>query len=351
MEKRVFGTTPQGQEASIYTISAGSISAEILDFGAALYAFKRPDKSGKLVDMILAPATLEQFVDGGRYFDVVCGRYANRISDARFELNGKVYELVKNNGKNHLHGGLTGFSRRVWTVKEHTESSITLGHFSPDGEDGYPGDLDTSITYTVREDGSLELYYEAKAGGDTIVNLTNHAFFNVAGHDHGTINDLLLRVDAQQYIPTDDGGIPLESFAPVEGSPYDFRTPKAVGLEIEADHEQIRFGGGYDQCFVIDGKPVGELYGLPVRECAALYSDVTGITMTVITSEPGVQLYTANGIGGDAGKDGAVYARRGGLCLEAANFPNAVNRPDYPKAVLRAGEVYRQATCYRFEVK
>jgi len=351
MNKRLFGTTTQGQEASIYTISAGEISAEILDFGATLYGFKRPDKNGSLVDVIMAPATLAQFEDGGRYFDVVCGRYANRISDAKFELNGKVYELVQNNGKNHLHGGTVGFSRRLWSVKEHTESSITLTYFSPDGEDGYPGDLETSLTYTVKADGSLELYYEAKAGGDTIVNLTNHAFFNVAGHDHGTINDLQLRIDAQQFIPSDDGGIPQEHFADVAGTPYDFRALKAVGQDIGSDHEQLRFGGGYDQYFVIDGKPAGELYGLAVKECAQLYSEKTGIAMTVITSEPGLQLYTANGIGDDAGKDGAVYAWRGGLCLEAANFPNAVNRPDYPNAILRAGETYRQATCYRFEVK
>ncbi len=351
MEKQKFGTTPEGLDASLYTISKGNLTVQILDFGAAIYSIKTPDKNGKAVDVILAPATLEQFVDGGRYFDVLCGRYANRISGARFTLNGKEYEVAQNDGKNHLHGGLKGFSRRLWQVAEHREDSITLTHFSPDGEDGFPGDLHVSITYTVTREGGLELYYEAKAEDDTVINLTNHAFFNVAGHDCGSISDLLLRIDARQFIPTDDGGIPKEAFAPVAGTPYDFRKPKKVGLEIEADCEQLRFGGGYDQCFVVEGTPAGTMRGLPVKECAELYSEKTGIVMTVLTSEPGLQLYTANGIGGDAGKDGAVYARRGGLCLEAAGFPNAVNRPDYPSPILRKGETYRQATCYRFGVK
>ena len=351
MEKKKFGTLPEGKDAFLYTIGNASLTVEILDFGAAIYSIRTPDRNGNLVDVILAPATLEQFVDGGCYFDVVCGRYANRISGAQFQLNGKTYSVAKNNGENHLHGGVKGFSRQLWQVENHTDTSLKLTHFSPDGEDDFPGDLQVSITYLVTEDGGLALYYEAKAQDDTIINLTNHAFFNVAGHDCGSIDRLMLRIDAEKFIPTDAGGIPLESFASVEGTPYDFRKAKEVGLEINADCEQIRNGNGYDQCFVIDGTPAGQQEGLEIRACAELYSPDTGIAMTVLTNEPGLQLYTANGIGGNAGKDGAVYVKRGGLCLEAGNYPNAVNRPDYPSAVLKKGEVYRQYTCYRFSVK
>ena len=350
MSKTFFGKTPNGEDTFLYEISDGKLCAQILDFGASVYSLKLKDRNGVVRDMILAPEKLEDFVDGSCYFDVTCGRYANRISDAKFTLNGKEYHLVQNNGKNHLHGGLTGFSRTLWKAEEISEDTVRLSHFSPDGEDGYPGNLNVEITFSV-VNSALKISYKAVAEDDTIINLTNHAFFNVSGHDCGSINDLLLQIDATQYIPTDDGGIPQKQFAPVKGTPYDFTEPKKVGKDIEADHEQLRFGNGYDQCFVIDGIPAGTVEGLDLRECAKLYSEETGIAMRVLTNMPGVQLYTANGIGGNVGKDGVIYQRRGGLCLEAANFPNAVNREDYPDAVLRKGETYRQVTIYDFKVE
>jgi aldose 1-epimerase len=274
----------------------------------------------------------------------VMGRYANRIANSRFPLGGAVVELTANEGPNHLHGVLT---RCLYEV-EQGENSLTLRRTSPAGEEGYPGRLDIAVTYTLREDNALVMDYKVKSDADTVLNLTNHSYFNLAGHNSGGVEEQRLQLSASRFTPIGEGSIPTGELAGVEGTPFDFRTEKPIGQDIGADDAQLRQGGGYDHNFVLDAP------GLE-RPFAVARSEKTLITMECFTTQPGVQLYTANFVQDDTargmGKEGAEYGHRSAFCLETQHFPDSPNRPDFPSTLLKAGEEYHEVTVYRFSVR
>ena len=274
------------------------------------------------------------------------GRYANRIGAARFTLNGKAYPLAANdNGVNHLHGGLDGFNRRVWTVESASENRLLLSLFSPDGDQGYPGNLTVQVTYTLTAEG-LTIDYRAESGRDTVCNLTNHAYFNLSGHDSGPVLDQTIQIPADRYTPTDPLSIPTGEIAPVEGTPMDLRTTAPIGARIGEDFPQLLQAGGYDHNWIPNGQP-GAL-----RTAARAASAVTGVSMEVLSTLPGIQFYTGNYLDGcPAGKGGAPYARRWGFCLETQFYPDSPNQPGFPSCVLRPGETYAHTTVFRFAAK
>ena len=340
--RRIFGTTRHGDPVELLTLDNGAIACQILTFGAALRTLTVPDRSGQPVDVVLGYDCLSDYETRDGYLGATVGRYANRIAKGRFSLNGTVYSLAVNNGPNHLHGGVVGYSYRIWTVEELSGCKAVLTLDSPDGEEGYPGRLSLRVTYQL--DGStLSLHYEALAHGDTVCNLTNHSYFNLAGQDSGPVLDQLLSLNASRYTPADDTSIPYGTIDSVEGTPMDLRTPTPLGAHIADDFEQLKLGHGYDHNYVIDGT-MGTL-----RPAARAFSDKTGIEMQVETTLPGVQLYTANFLPeGCPGKNGASYGPRHAFCLETQFFPDSPNQPAFPSTVLRAGERYDHTTRFTF---
>ena len=343
--RRPFGRAPTGQPVELLTLDNGRVRCEILTFGAALRTLEVPDRTGGRVDVVLGYGALEDYLRYDGYLGAVVGRYANRIAKGRFTLDGKEYALAVNNGPNHLHGGSVGFSHRVWQVEALERDRAVLALTSPDGEEGYPGDLTVRVTY--RLDGSaLELRYEAVSDKDTPCNLTNHSYFNLSGHASGPVLDQEIAIRAQRYTPTDGDSIPLGTIEPVEGTPMDLRTLTPIGAHIDDDFVQLRQAGGYDHNYVVDGEP-GAL-----RPAARAWSPGTGIVMDVETTLPGVQLYTANFIEqGRPGKAGAVYGPRHAFCLETQFYPDSPNQPRFPSSILRAGARYDQVTRFVFSVR
>ena len=342
---RPFGTLPDGQPVSLITLRKGRLSCELLTYGGALRALTVPDRQGGEVDVLLGLPNLEDYLRQDKFLGALIGRYANRIGDSRFTLNGKEYPLRANDGKNHLHGGPVGFDKQVWTVSEGGADFATLTLHSPDGQEGYPGDLDVSVTYRLTED-SIVLDYRATSSADTLCNLTNHAYFNLSGHQSGPVTAQGIQIYAQSYTPTDAGSIPTGEIAPVEGTPMDLRFGRAIGERVDEDFDQLTMAGGYDHNYVVDG-PAGVL-----RPAARAWSPDTGITMEVLTTQPGIQFYSGNYLDGcPAGKDGAPYARRWAFCLETQTFPDAPNKPQFPSALLVKGEEYHQTTVYRFGLR
>ncbi|MEU7828181.1 aldose epimerase family protein [Nonomuraea sp. NPDC049129] len=310
----MFGTLPSGEQVERLELSSGRLRASVLTYGAILQSL---EVSG--VNVVLGLPTLEDYLTRSRYFGAVVGRYGNRIAGGRFTLDGVEHRLPLNNGPNSLHGGNRGFDRKVWTVAEATDSSVTLTLTSPDGDQGYPGTLTASVTYTL-EDDALRLDYTAETDAPTVVNLTNHSYFNLAGS--GDVLGHVIQMDAEHYLPVDDDKIPTGEPAPVKGTEFDFTTPHAVGE---------RYDGGYDHCFVLDG-------GIRVTE------PVGGLTMEVTTTEPGVQFYAGGMLDGVA----TPYGPHAGLCLETQHFPDSPNQPQFPSTVLRPGETRTSTTSYRF---
>ena len=345
LDLRPFGTLPDGQPVALITLRKGRLSCELLTYGGALRALTVPDRQGGEVDVLLGLPTLEDYLVQDKFLGALIGRYANRIGDSRFTLNGKEYPLRANDGKNHLHGGPVGFDKQVWTVSEGDADFVTLTLHSPDGQEGYPGDLDVSVTYRLTED-SIVLDYRATSSADTLCNLTNHAYFNLSGHQSGPVTAQGIQIYAQSYTPTDAGSIPTGEIAPVEGTPMDLRFGRAIGERVDEDFDQLTMAGGYDHNYVVDG-PAGVL-----RPAARAWSPDTGITMEVLTTQPGIQFYSGNYLDGcPAGKDGAPYARRWAFCLETQTFPDAPNKPQFPSALLVKGEEYHQTTVYRFGLR
>lgn len=345
LDLRPFGTLPDGQQVGFITLRKGRLSCEILTYGGALRTLTVPDRQGGEVDVLLGLPTLEDYLRQDKFLGALIGRYANRIGDSRFTLNGKEYPLRANDGKNHLHGGPVGFDKQVWTVSEGGADFVTLTLHSPDGQEGYPGDLDVWVTYRLTED-SIVLDYRARSSADTICNLTNHAYFNLSGHQSGPVTDQGIQIYAQSYTPTDAGSIPTGEIAPVEGTPMDLRLGQAIGARVDEDFDQLTMAGGYDHNYVVDG-PAGGL-----RPAARAWSPDTGITMEVLTTQPGIQFYSGNYLDGcPAGKEGAPYARRWAFCLETQTFPDAPNKPQFPSALLAKGEEYHQTTVYRFGLR
>ena len=342
MTKRVrFGTMPDGQVVEKITLRRGKLSCAVLTYGGTLQSLRVPDQTGREVDVVLGFDTLEGYWGQTNYIGALVGRYANRIARGKFTLNGREYTLAVNNGENHLHGGQVGFDKRVWTVERMEEDSLTLSLVSPHMEEGYPGTLRAEVTYTLTEE-ALVLDYRAESDRETLCNLTNHAYFNLAGHgDHPVVHHVL-HIFADCYTPTDPGLIPLGLVA-VDGTPMDLREGLAIGAGMGTDFPQIAQAGGYDHNWAVNGR-VGTL-----RPAARAYSPESGITLEVDTTLPGIQLYVSNFEGeGLAGKDGACYRGRNAFCLETQFYPDSPNQPDFPQAILRPGEVWEHRTVFRF---
>lgn len=340
-----FGVMPDGTPVDLITLMQGNLSCELITYGGAVRSLIVPDCDGHPTDVVLGLDTLEDYRSQDKYLGAIVGRYANRIADASFCLNGKEYPLAANNGPNHLHGGLEGFNSQVWTAESKEANRVVLSRISPDGEEGYPGTLSVQVTYTLTDD-SLEIDYQARCDQDTICNLTNHSYFNLAGHNSGLINEQYVQINAASYTPTFPGSIPTGQIMPVDGTPMDLRQACRIGDHVDDDFPQLIMAGGYDHNWVIDG-PFGTL-----RPAAAAWCEETGITMEVLTTMPGVQFYTANFLEGcPDGKDGAPYGNRSAFCLETQYYPDSPHHENFPSPILRAGEIYRHKTIYRFGVK
>ena len=347
IEQKLWGKTPDGKEIFLYTLTnCQGASVQVSSVGAGIVSVNVPDKNGVIADVVLGyPDPMSYFADGpcaGK----IPGRYANRIAKGHFTLDGKEYELPINNGPNHLHGGPQGFQNQVWESRIH-EDGVEFLYFSEDGEMGYPADLKAVARYEWSEDNELRLTLTATCDAPTIVNLTNHAYFNLNGEGSGDILSHLLQLNASEYLPTDETLIPLGESAPVAGTPMDFVVEKPLGRDIKEDFPALKYGKGYDNCWVIDGAERGQL-----QEAATLYSPESGRVLTVSTTQSGVQVYTGNWLSGcPVGKCGRSYNDYEGVAIECQNFPDAPNKEDYPSPVLRPGEVYQQAIIFAFSVK
>lgn len=344
IEKTVFGKMPDGKPVDVYTLCApNGMRVQVMTYGATLVGVDVPDRTGKLENVTLHLATLEDYLAGHPFFGSVAGRYANRIAKGRFTLDGKQYQLPVNNGVNHLHGGPQGFDKAVWTARPREqvdEISLELTHVSPDGDAGYPGTLRATVTYSLSRDGQLKFDYTATTDKATPVNLTNHAYWNLGGCRSGTILDHQLQINADRYLPVDEGLIPLGELRPVKGTPMDFTRPEKIGARI------AKVPGGYDHCYVINQRHPGEL-----TLAARAVDPGSGRTMEVYTTEPGVQLYTGNFLDGTKGIGGYTYPKHAAFCLETEHFPDSPNRPEYPSTILLPGQVYRHTTIHKFGVQ
>ena len=344
---RPFGKTPDGQAIERYTLrNANGVEADIITWGGIVTRLVVPDRSGKPGDVVLGFDGPEGYLAEHPYFGALIGRYGNRIARAQFTLNGKTYKLAANNGPNALHGGLRGFDKRLWSARPLSApegQALELTYVSKDGEEGYPGTLTARVVYTLTGDNVLRIEYEARTDQDTVVNLTNHSYFNLAGQASGDILSHVIQIDADRFTPVDATLIPTGELRPVAGTPFDFRTPERIGARIDANDEQIKAGKGYDHNFVLNGR-MGTL-----RRAARVTEPASGRVMEVHTTEPGVQFYTGNFLDGSLkGKEGAVYKFRTGFCLETQHFPDSPNQPSFPSTVLKPGQTYRSKTEYRF---
>ena len=340
--RRVFGRMADGTVVEELALRDGELTCRIITYGGAVRSLLVPGREGRPVDVALGFDTLEDYLAQDKYIGALVGRYANRIGGAKFTLDGVEYPLFANNGPNSLHGGRSGFDKRVWAVEELTDNSAALSLASPDGEEGYPGTLAVRVTYELK-DGEMRIRYRARSDKATVCNLTNHTYFNLSGHDSGSVEGQYIRLDAPCYTPAGAGAIPTGETAPVEGTPMDLRRPQPIGAHIDDGFDQLKMAGGYDHNWAVGGWD-GQL-----RTAAAAWSPDTGIAMELSTTMPGVQFYAGNFLDGcPAGKGGAAYGRRCGFCLETQFFPDTPNKPGFPPCVLRAGEEYRSATVYRF---
>ncbi len=347
IDKAAFGEAA-GREVSLFTLNNAGLTAKITDFGGILTEMRVPDRDGTAADVVLGFDNLERYLAGHPFFGALAGRYANRIAKGRFELDGETYQLATNEKPaevNHLHGGIEGFDKKIWdAVARETDvgPQLALTYVSPDGEEGYPGTLFATAVYTLAAD-ALELSFTAASDKTTVVNLVNHSYWNLAGAGSGDILDHRLKLHAGSYTPADRANIPSGEIAPVDGTPFDFREEKAIGRDMALLTAQI---GGYDHNFVVDGE-AGTL-----RPAAELFDPRSGRVMSVSTTAPGVQFYTAFKMDGSiVGKEDKTYAACAGLCLETQHFPDSPNRPEFPSTVLQPGETYRHQTVYRFSTR
>lgn len=346
-----FGTMSDGKVATLYTLrntSGGQV--QITNYGGIVTALRVPDKNGVRGDVVLGFPTLDGYLNdkAGTYFGAIAGRYANRIAKGRFTLDGKNYKLATNNAPNHLHGGVRGFDKQLWKakpmlLKEGPALDLTL--YSPAGQEGYPGNLNTRVRYVWGNDNSLKITYRAVTDAPTVLNLTHHSYFNLRGAGLGTILDHQLRLNANRYTPIDATSIPFGEQAPVAATPFDFRKFHSIGERIGDDNAQLKNGQGYDHNFVLNGKSGTMRLAATVREATS------GREMRVYTTEPGLQLYSGNFLNGMKGKYGRTYPRRSGFCLETQHFPDSPNHANFPSTTLRPGQTYRQTTVYEFSAR
>lgn len=334
--------TNKFENATFYTFeNKNGMIMEVSDFGAILKSLMVPDKDGNLVDVVLGFDSVDEYAKCTNGFGATIGRNGNRIAKAKFTLNDKTYELEKNNNGNNLHSGTKFYQHRMWSVKETTANSITFSLHSPDGDQGFPGNFDVDVTYTLTDDNELKIDYNGTPDQDTVVNMTNHSYFNLNGHASGNILEQEVWVDADTFLPTDAELIPTGEICPVEGTPMDFRVKKPVGRDIEEDYEALKLGGGYDHnwCLNNNGK-FAKVIEMSAKE--------SGITMEVYTDLPGVQIYSGNFLVKEIGKGGAEYKHRQAICFETQGYPDAINHDNFPSVVCKAGEVYKTTTIYKF---
>lgn len=337
-----------GKTTALYALTnKNGCELTLCNYGARIISLIVPDRDGNMVDVVTGHDSMEVIRNtDDRYFGVVCGRYANRIARGRFQIDGNVYDrLAINNGPNNLHGGVNGFNERVWDVEQLDAQTLIMRYLSVDDEEGFPGNLAVQVTYHLTDDNSVDIIYEAETDKPTVVNLTNHAFFNLSGVGETTVDDHKLTIYAAQYLPTDNTAIPYGKPAPVAGTPMDFSTPHGIGERIDEPFEQLIFGHGYDHCYVLDkGDGVYD-------KGAYCVAPRTGIALTVYTTEPGIQLYTANWLDGvTVGKHGKHYHARTAFCLETQHYPDSPNQPQYPSTVLRPGEKFMSRTTFAFSI-
>jgi aldose 1-epimerase len=343
--KRFFGNTLEGKEAYIYTLkNSKGMTAEITNFAGAIVSLSVPDKDGNFEDVVLGYEELEKYLEKGPFLGALIGRFANRIENGTFELNGITYNVPKNDGENCLHGGNKGFDKVLWEANpvEGEEPSLELTYLSKDGEEGFPGNLSVKVIYTLTEDNSIKIDYYAVSDKDTVINLTNHSYFNLSGHASGDILKHKLMLNADKFTVADEYSIPTGEIREVKGTPMDFTKFTEIGENINSDYEQIVFGKGYDHNWVLN------VSGEKPEKAAEVIDENSGRVMEVYTTKPGVQFYSGNFLNGSIGKGGVPYTIRTGFCLETQYFPNAMNIEHFPSPVLRAGEEYKHTTIYKF---
>lgn len=346
VKREPFGKNCFGEDVELFTLAnANGVKARIMNHGGIILSLEVPDRTGALADIVLGHDTAEEYAEGGPYFGAAIGRFGNRIKDGKFTLDGIDYTLMQNNGPNTLHGGLRGFDKVVWDAEVvEADNAIRMTYISADGEEGFPGEVKAVMTYTLTEANELTIDYVAESTRATPVNLTNHTYFNLSGHDAGYHGGQLMMINADTFLPTDATSIPYGEEAPVAGTPFDFLQPYAIGERIDADDEQLRFAGGYDHTFCLNKSVEGEL------SLAARAEDpVSGRVMEVLTTEPGVQFYAGNFLDGTLkGKGGCMYVRRAGFCLETQHYPDSPNQPQFPNTILRPGETFASKTLFKF---
>jgi aldose 1-epimerase len=350
VKEEIYGEMPDGQKVKIFTLTnQNGLKAKVTEYGAILVSMEVPDKSGKTADVTLGYDTLAGWLTNTNYFGSSVGRFGNRIKDGRFTLDGKEYQLATNNDPGgipcHLHGGVKGFDKVLWSGKPTGKNGVEFTYVSKDGEEGYPGNLTVKVTYTLTDEN--ELKWEAKATTDapTILNLVHHSYWNLSGDPTRSINDHVLTLKADGFLPTDIGLIPTGKIDPVAGTPMDFSQPTVIGDRVDADFEALKFGGGYDHAWVLEK-------GDGVRLAAVLKDPKTGRVMRISTDQPAIQFYGGNFLDGTVmGKSGVAYAKRTGLCLETEGFPDAPNHPNFPSAVLRPGETYSHTMIHKFSAE
>ncbi|WP_281297546.1 aldose epimerase family protein [Flavobacterium limnophilum] len=350
IEKKEYGTTPAGQKVDVYTLkNQKGMEVNIMTYGGIITSLKVPNKAGVSEEVVIGFNNLEQYTKDNPYFGALIGRYGNRIAKGKFTLDGKEYKLATNNGANALHGGPEGFHRVVWTAEEAkggANATLKLKYVSKDMEEGYPGNLTVFVTYTLNSDNSLDVLYEATTDKKTIVNLTQHSYFNLSGDFTKTILNDEIVIDADKLVPVDADLIPTGKLTDVTNTPFDFRKPKVVGKEIEAKDDQLKKGLGYDHCWVLNNQDKG------YRFAASAFDPTSGRLLEVYTDQPGIQLYTGNFLDGTLPmRNGGTYAHRTGLCLETQHYPDSPNQKDFPTTVLSPGENYKTKTSFKFSVK
>ncbi len=335
--KEYFGTLPSGENTTLYTISCGSLTAAVTDYGASLVRLLVPDKDGKLADVVLGYDDCNGYRLGSACLGATVGRNANRLGGSSFTLNGKTYRMTPNEGKNNLHSGPDTYFTRLWKVTSHTESAITLELNSPNGDQGFPGKALIRVTYALKNDNSLHISYEGLCDRDTVFNMTNHSYFNLAGHEKTeAAMEQVLTLPGRFFNPDDAENIPTGELRKVDGTPMDFRVPKAIGRDIGMDYEPLRLQGGYDHNWEVFCDP-----------CAILSDPTSGRTMSVTTDCPGIQFYAGNFLE-DTGKGGVYYGKRSGVALETQYYPDCLHHEDWPQPIVKAGEKYHSETVYRF---
>lgn len=342
--RREFGKTPSGESVELYTLkNAKGVEAAISTYGGVVVSLKVPDRTGVLGDIVLGFDDFQGYLLPPPYFGAIVGRYGNRIAHARFTLDGIEYKLAKNDGDNSLHGGKRGFDKVLWKAKPEGGQSLELTYLSKDGEEGYPGNLSVTVVYSLTDNNELKIDYTATTDKKTVLNLTNHSYFNLAGQGEGDILNHRVTINADRYTPVDKGLIPTGELRNVEGTPFDFRQPHLIGERIGSSDEQMVLGGGYDHDFVLNRTGDGLSPAAKVTEAKS------GRVLEVLTTEPGIQLYTGNFLDGTIrGKGGKIYGRRSALCLETQHYPDSPNHPSFPSTELKPGAVYRTTTVYRF---